>query len=248
MRPKAYRLREREAGQSRPRQHQQDPQERQAHRHLRAEQDRHDPQHERQHPHQQSLSREIALEQRGDDVGEHRGACQVEGDKIQRIFQVDEQAQEKQAEVRRAKGQQESWQELRQFGMGQTQVATHHDIIAADDDQAGQGEIDHREEALPPGDHHRVLIRVGRRRLGEDVERVVHDGPDHGLQRTHDLLCHPLGSILQPAGGVKRIETHCRWSVCVCTPIGGGSSTQADLKRKTVPDNKTRLAGCSLLP
>ena len=195
-------MRERKAGQSRPSEHQQDPQERQAHRHLRPEQDRHHPQHEPQHPHQQSLSREIALEERRNDVGEHGGACQVQRNHIQRIFQVDEQAQEKQAEVRRAKGQQESWQELRQFGVGQTQVATHHDVIAADDDEAGQGEIDHREEGIPPGDHHRVLIRVGGWRLGQDVERVVHDGPDHGLQRTHELLRHPLGSVLQPAGGI----------------------------------------------
>ena len=116
--------------------------------------------------------------------------------------------------------------------MGQTEGGTHHDIVATDDDQAGQGEIDHCEEALPPGVHRGVLIRVGGRSLGKDVERVVHDSPDHGLQRTHNLLCHPLGGILQPAGSIKRVEARRRWRVCVGHASGGSSSTQTDLEKK----------------
>ena len=60
-------------------------------------------------------------------------------------------------------------------------MATNHHVVATDDDQARQGEIDHGEETLPPGDHGGVLIRISGRRLGENIERVANDGTDHGL-------------------------------------------------------------------
>ena len=238
---KAHRLREREAGQSRPGEHQQDPQERQAHHHLRAEQDRHHPQHEGQHPRQQSLARQIALEDPRNEVGEHRGTRQGSRDTAEGILQVDEQAQEVQAEVRRAKGQQETWQELREPRVGQAELASHDDVVAADDDQAGQGEIDHGEEGRAPGAHRGVLIRIGRRRLGNDVERALQDGVDHGLQGTCDLLRHPLGGVLQPAGDIERVETYRRLGGCAYPLAGGGTRSHTDRQRHTGSGSKARL-------
>ena len=175
-RPKPSRLREREAGQPRPGEHQQHPQERQAHHHLRGEQDRHHPQHDGQHHHQEPFAQQIAVQDARNDVGEHRAACQIQGDPAERIFQVDEQAQEEQAEVRRPEGQQQTRQELRQRRVGQAQSAPHDDVVATDHDQAGQGQIDHRQEGIRPGDHRGVLIGVGGRRLGDDVERAMQAG------------------------------------------------------------------------
>ncbi len=98
--------------------------------------------------------------------------------------------------MRCAEGQEETRQELREPRVGQAEFASHDDVVAANDDEAGQSEIDHGEEGRAPGDHRGVPIGVGRRCLGNDVEWALQDGVHHRLQGARDLLCYPLGGIL----------------------------------------------------
>ncbi len=112
--------------------------------------------------------------------------------------------------------------------MGQAELASHDDVVAADHDQAGQGEIDHGEEGREPGEHRGGLVRIGRRCLGNDVERALQDGVNHGLQGVDDLLGHPLGGVLQPAGDIERVETYRRRGVRARPPTRRGSNSHTN--------------------
>ena len=125
--------------------------------------------------------------------------------------------------------------------MRQAELASQDDVVAANDDEAGQGEIDHGEEGREPGAHCGVLIRVGGRRLRDNIERALQDGVNHRLQGARDLLRHPLGGVLQPAGDIERVEAYHRLGGYSHPLAGGGTRSHADRWCHTGSGNKTRL-------
>ena len=55
------------------------------------------------------------------------------------------------------------------------------------------------QKSTPQRDYRRILIGVGWRSLGEDIQRALTEGINDGLDGTQNLPGNPLGNLLCPA-------------------------------------------------
>src|SRR5260370_2825390 len=139
-----------------------------------------------------------------DGVGQHGEGEQADHATIERVFQVDKQANEKETEVGRQHCQDQARQEFHKFIVIGADLAGNHDVVSCDDDKDGHSRIDHTDGPCRKLHDSGILVGPCCRRLCDEVERTLVDGVDQRLQDIENVLGNPLCCLTQPAVDIKR--------------------------------------------
>ena len=115
-----------------------------------------------------------------DGVAQQGEGEQVDHVQVERVFQVNQQADEKETEIGRQHGQSQPWQELHEFIVIGADLAGNHDVVACDDDKDSYRGIHHTDEPHGKLYNRSILVGTCRRRLRDEVERTLVDGIDQG--------------------------------------------------------------------
>ena len=176
------------------------------------------------------------MEDAYDGVGQDGQREQADHVQVERVFQVDEQANEKETEVGRQHRQGQARQELHQFVVIGADLAGNHDVVASDDNEDRHCGVDDTDRPRRKLHHGGVLVGACRRRLRNEVERTLVDGVDQRLQDIEDVLRDPLCSLTQPAidikgsaegwnrGGLRQSFSRTRQGMCLLPLLHGRGS------------------------